>query len=156
MRHLQYPLRLTVPHDPNNIVYAVGLKALRIFHLLPSQMGNLCGKQSKDPFAGPGRTLGSAQPPPQRTTAPVPTQPKQQRENRGRTVGGTESSSDDPRAAAARAAEVRAKKSPGTGQLERKLDEQKKMTMAQVREQVARENQLARDADAAAEARTYN
>lgn len=83
---------------------AAGLKAPPYLHLPPNQMGNLCGKQSKDPFAGQGRTLGSAQPPPQRTTAPVPTQP---RESQGRTVGGMERSSDDPRAAAARAAEVR-------------------------------------------------
>lgn len=116
-------------------------------------MGNLCGKQSKDPFAGQGRTLGSAQPPPQRTTAPVPTQP---RESQGRTVGGTERSSDDPRAAAARAAEVRAQKNSNPGQLGKKLDEQRKMTLEQVRREVSRGTQRARDVDAAAQARAYN
>jgi len=116
-------------------------------------MGNLCGKQSKDPFAGQGRTLGSAQPPPQRTTAPVPTQP---RESQGRTVGGTERSSDDPRAAAARAAEVRAQKNSSSGQLGKKLDEQKKMTLGQARKQQSDDDRRVRDADAAAQARAYN
>ncbi|OCK97811.1 uncharacterized protein K441DRAFT_371595 [Cenococcum geophilum 1.58] len=119
-------------------------------------MGNLCGKQSKDPFAGQGRTLGSAQPPPQRTTAPVPTRPTPQRESQGRTVGGTERSSDDPRAAAARAAEVRAKKSSGTGQLAKNLENQKKQTREDIRKKESAENRLVREADAAAQARNYN
>lgn len=119
-------------------------------------MGNLCGKQSKDPFAGQGRTLGSAQPPPQRTTTPVPTRPTPQRESQGRTVGGTERSSDDPRAAAARAAEVRAQKNSGSGHLGKKLDEQRKKTLGQVRKEQSKDTWRARDADAAAEARNYN
>jgi len=71
-------------------------------------MGNLCGKESPDHFAQPGRTLSSA-PPPQ-TTAPVP------RKVGGppRTLGGatgaqTDSQKEDARRKAAEAAEVSGK-----------------------------------------------
>ncbi|OCK76276.1 hypothetical protein K432DRAFT_446140 [Lepidopterella palustris CBS 459.81] len=126
-------------------------------------MGNLCGKQSNDPFAGPGRTLASAPPPAQNARSSVPrkmssTQPQQQRRNNnaGRAVGGPERSSDDPRAAAARAAEARATKTSGTGQIGKKLDEQKRQTRKSTLEQASWENRAARDADAVAETRNYN
>jgi len=71
-------------------------------------MGNLCGKQSKDNFDGQGRTLGSAPAPATKASVPsnVASAPK-------RTVGGPPrtlgegSSTNDPKAAAAAAAEVR-------------------------------------------------
>jgi hypothetical protein len=43
-----------------------------------------------------------------------------------------------------------------TGDLAKKLDEQKKRTHAQTLQQVADENRAQRDADAAAEARNWN
>lgn len=78
--------------------------------LLPRTMGNLCGKQSKDDnFAGPGRTLGSAPPPSDNARASIPAAKKQSPlQGNGRTLGAPgESSGNDPRSAAARAAEVR-------------------------------------------------
>ena len=84
-------------------------------------MGNLCGKQSSsDPFEQPGRTLGSAPPKSSNTRAPIPATVTSQ----GRTLGGSGSggggggggggaarnhgtmASNDPRSAAAKAAEV--------------------------------------------------
>jgi hypothetical protein len=71
-------------------------------------------------------------------------------------VGG-DGAGDDPRSAAARAAEERAKKAnSGSGDLAKKLDAQKKQTRTQTLEQAAYENRAARDADAALEARNYN
>jgi hypothetical protein len=71
-------------------------------------MGNLCGKQSNNNFEGQGRTLGSAPAPATKASIPsnVASAPK-------RTVGGPPrtlgegSSTNDPKAAAAAAAEVR-------------------------------------------------
>lgn len=68
-------------------------------------MGNLCGKPSKenDPFAQPGRTVGSAPPPQSSSRAPVP-----KIDSQGRKLGGVSGGEDsDARSAAARAAEVR-------------------------------------------------
>lgn len=72
-------------------------------------MGNLCGKQSKDDnFAGPGRTLGSAPPPSDNARASIPATKKSPLQGNGRTLGGPGGSGDDdPRSAAAKAAEVR-------------------------------------------------
>jgi hypothetical protein len=82
-------------------------------------MGNLCGKQSKDDnFEGPGRVLGSAPQPATNAKASVPARvagsqtqassPKAKVGGPARTLGrGEESSRDDPRSAAAAAAEVR-------------------------------------------------
>ena len=79
-------------------------------------MGNLCGKQSKDAFDGPGRTLGSAPAP--ATKASVPAGAKAA-STQNRTVGGparplgTSKPRSDPEnlppanVAAAEAAEVR-------------------------------------------------
>ena len=67
-------------------------------------MGNLCGKASKesDPFAQPGRTLGSAPSKPTEPRAAVP-----RIDSQGRTLGGGNSGQGaDARSAAAKAAEV--------------------------------------------------
>ena len=75
-------------------------------------MGNICGKESKaDPFAQPGRTLGSA--PPQQSRASIPKGTTGTGAS-GRTLGGTSAASgngsgakgSDARGAAAKAAEV--------------------------------------------------
>jgi len=70
-------------------------------------MGNLCGKPSKDDdnFSAPGRPVNSASPPkPAVAAAPIAKPAQAQIANR--TLGGTNSSAEGPRAAAARAAEV--------------------------------------------------
>ena len=67
-------------------------------------MGNICGKESKtpDPFAQPGRTLGSAPPAQASPRAAVP-----KISGQGHTLGGKSGNEpDDARRAAARAAEV--------------------------------------------------
>ncbi|KAK8196488.1 hypothetical protein M8818_006653 [Zalaria obscura] len=114
-------------------------------------MGNCCGKQDSEAFSKPGRTLGSAPPPQQPTTARVPPIVSSQ----GRTLGNGESSSEDPKAAAARAAEERAKAAQGKGKLGRQLDAQKARTHNDTLTQVSRENRAARDMDAAAETRNW-
>jgi hypothetical protein len=70
-------------------------------------MGNLCGKQSKDNFEGQGRTLGSAPAPVTRASIPnnVAT-PRPKVGGPPRTLGES-NRGDDPKAAAAAAAEVR-------------------------------------------------
>lgn len=70
-------------------------------------MGNLCGKQSKDNFDGPGRTLGSAPAPTTRASVPNnAAAPKPKVGGPPRTLGDS-NKQDDPKAAAAAAAEVR-------------------------------------------------
>lgn len=77
-------------------------------------MGNLCGKASpSDPFDSPGRTLGSAPPPPSATKASIPSNIAPSKPKVGgppRTLG-DETRKDDPKAAAAAAAQARANKS---------------------------------------------
>ncbi len=76
-------------------------------------MGNLCGKQSKDGFDGPGRTLGSAPAPATKASVPAGAATANAKSPPKRTVGGPprtlgESNSEaDPRSAAGAAAEVR-------------------------------------------------
>ena len=70
-------------------------------------MGNLCGKQSRDNFEGQGRTLGSAPAPATKASVPnnvAPAKPKVG--GPARTLGDS-NREDDPKAAAAAAAEVR-------------------------------------------------
>lgn len=167
-------------------------------------MGNLCGKQSKDNFDGPGRTLGSAPAPTTRASVPNnAAAPKPKVGGPPRTLGDS-NKQDDPKAAAAAAAEVRynishakirasivanagivlamgkpclptntalyppnsqtqmlthaqarANKST-TGDLQKKLDAQKRQTNNQTLQQAANENRLAREADQATETRNYN
>jgi len=52
--------------------------------------------------------------------------------------------------------QARATKSPGPSKLEQQLDAQRRQTHNQALQQVAQENRLARDADAATAVRTYN
>ncbi|KAI9656786.1 MAG: hypothetical protein M1821_003425 [Bathelium mastoideum] len=122
-------------------------------------MGNCFGKQSSsaddDNFAGAGRTIGAA-PQPQgpdanaRGTIPA-------RISQGRTLGGGDAvDEEDPRTAAARAAEERASKAQGKGALGKKLDAQRQQTRTNTLEQASRENRLARDADAAAQTRNWD
>lgn len=69
-------------------------------------MGNLCGKQSKDNFEGQGRTLGSAPEPATRASIPSNVTAKPKVGGPPRTLGNS-NRADDPKAAAAAAAEVR-------------------------------------------------
>lgn len=82
-------------------------------------MGNLCGKQSKDAFDGPGRTLGSAPAPATKASVPAGANAGS---TQNRTIGGparplgTSKPKSDPEnqpppnVAAAEAAEVRTSK----------------------------------------------
>ncbi|KAF2691167.1 hypothetical protein K458DRAFT_382739 [Lentithecium fluviatile CBS 122367] len=126
-------------------------------------MGALCGKQSKDDnFQGAGRTLGSAPAP--ATKASVPARiandgsSKAKVSGPGRTLAAASrggEGSQDPKSAAAAAAEARANK-PVTGDLAKKLEEQKKQTRTQTLKSAAEESRAQREADAAAEQRNYN
>lgn len=73
-----------------------------------SSMGNLCGKPSKDNFEGQGRTLGSAPTPATKASIPsnVASAPKRTVGGPARTLGQGDAE-NDPKAAAAAAAEVR-------------------------------------------------
>ncbi|KAJ4332137.1 hypothetical protein N0V87_008634 [Didymella glomerata] len=120
-------------------------------------MGNLCGKQSKDGLEGPGRTLGSAPAP--ATKASVPTgananAPKRTVGGPPRTLGEGNAASN-PRSAAAAAAEARANKN-STGDLQKKLDAQKKQTREQTLKEIVNENNRHRDAEATRTAQTHH
>jgi hypothetical protein len=73
-------------------------------------MGNVCGKEEPDPFATPGRPLGTT--PAKASTAPVPSKAQRKVGGPARTLGGSGSQgesagSDEARRRAAAAAEVR-------------------------------------------------
>lgn len=68
-------------------------------------MGNLCGKQSSDNFEGQGRTLGSAPAPATKASIPSNVAPKRTVGGPPRTLGDS-NVENDPKAAAAAAAEV--------------------------------------------------
>ncbi|KAF9880000.1 hypothetical protein CkaCkLH20_02811 [Colletotrichum karsti] len=128
-------------------------------------MGSVCGKEKGDDnFSSPGRPLGSA-PPPQPKTAPIPARivggpPR----TLGGGGGGSSTSGersnavvDDAKRKAAEAAEARAKAaSKSTGKLSSQLNAQKKQTQADLLKDASTQQLRQRDADAAAEARTYN
>ncbi|KAL1637607.1 hypothetical protein SLS58_009280 [Diplodia intermedia] len=111
-------------------------------------MGNLCGKQSKsDHFTGPGRTLGAAPPPSDNARASIPAAKK----SNGRTLGGPEASGDnDPRSAAARAAETRA------ANAQAKTTKNQKLTNRAALEEASYAERRQRDADEMANARAWN
>ncbi len=137
-------------------------------------MGNLCGKESKGNFEGQGRVLGSAPAP--ATKASVPSNVSASAPKAGgpaRTVGGN-NGGGGAGAAAAAAAEVKnlgfekwssthadgrgqaRNNKSSSGELQKKLDAQKRQTQNQTLQQVANENRLARAADQATETRNYN
>ncbi|KAI9882502.1 MAG: hypothetical protein M1823_005751 [Watsoniomyces obsoletus] len=115
-------------------------------------MGNLCGKQSSDPFAQPGRTLGSA-PAPASGTAPLPRVSAAPRP--GRTLGGGRDDSDARRAAAL-AAEERAKANAPKGKLARDLASQRQQTRVDTLGQASEQERRYRDADESAAARNWD
>ncbi|KAI5800110.1 hypothetical protein EDC01DRAFT_777218 [Geopyxis carbonaria] len=97
-------------------------------------MGSLCGKESP-PSHGPGRVLGSA-PPSNNGTARIPAAASRTNNKPpkvtgpGRTLGAGSTAEEDPRAAAARAAEARNAKT-AAGKLGSQLDGQKRKTQSQ-------------------------
>ncbi|KAL2029380.1 hypothetical protein VTO58DRAFT_108572 [Aureobasidium pullulans] len=129
-------------------------------------MGNCFGKPKSDNFSGSGQTLANANSTPapkpviaapnkpiSASYAPTPAQ--------GRVVGGSSPapSSNDPRVAAAMAAEERLKSSQSKsqkGKLGKQLDAQKSQSHNKVLDETSRETRLARDADANVEVRTWN
>ncbi|KAI6800468.1 hypothetical protein KC367_g516 [Hortaea werneckii] len=127
-------------------------------------MGNCCGTPKDENFKGDGQTLGAApaNAPPQQGNARAAAPPKPKGpQGPGRTLGKNPQdggSAEDPKAAAARAAEERAKASQNQnkGKLGRQLDQQRGQSQTGILAQNARDNVAARDADAAAEARNYN
>ncbi|GAB7338899.1 hypothetical protein MBLNU457_5581t1 [Dothideomycetes sp. NU457] len=116
-------------------------------------MGNCFGKSSSssgDQFSGPGRAVGSAPTTVKSSSAAI--SPSQ-----GRTLGsGPDTSADDPRGAAARAAEERAKAKQGKGKLGKQLDAQKSKTQSAHLAQASMDNRAAREADAQGEIRAYS
>ncbi|THY53486.1 hypothetical protein D6C97_06062 [Aureobasidium pullulans] len=129
-------------------------------------MGNCFGKPKSDNFSGSGQTLANANSTPapkpviaapnkpvSASYAPTPAQ--------GRVVGGSSPapSSNDPRVAAAMAAEERLKSSQSKsqkGKLGKQLDAQKSQSHNKVLDETSRETRLARDANANVEVRTWN
>ncbi|THV68184.1 hypothetical protein D6D17_02863 [Aureobasidium pullulans] len=129
-------------------------------------MGNCFGKPKSDNFSGSGQTLANANSTPapkpviaapnkpvSASYAPTPAQ--------GRVVGGSSPapSSNDPRVAAALAAEERLRSSQSKsqkGKLGKQLDAQKSQSHNKVLDETSRETRLARDADANVEVRTWN
>ncbi|GKT54880.1 hypothetical protein ColTof4_08261 [Colletotrichum tofieldiae] len=139
-------------------------------------MGSVCGKEDKgDNFTSPGRPLGTA-PPPQPKTAPIPARvggpPRTLGGGSGGGAPGEQSANAaEARRKAAEAAELwrnrlanvydprqaRAKAaSKSTGKLSSQLNAQKKQTQADLLKDASAQQLRQRDADAAAEARTYN
>ncbi|KAK0104536.1 hypothetical protein ONS95_004825 [Cadophora gregata] len=125
-------------------------------------MGNLCGKESSDAFAQPGRTLAEAHPASgtqnQNPTASVPKKVVVGGPPRTLGSGGQSGSAqEDARRKAAEAAEARANAaSKPKGKLGSQLQEQKKQTRSDTLEGLSKEERRLRDADSAAEARAYN
>ncbi|KAK9418166.1 hypothetical protein SUNI508_08360 [Seiridium unicorne] len=122
-------------------------------------MGNVCcGKADSDHFQSPGRALGAAPPQPERASVPK----SQTVGGPPRTLGGRQEASTesgaaaDARRRAAEAAEARAKAAQKTsGKLSEQLQAQKRQTRQDTLKEASRDEQRARDADAAAQARNY-
>ncbi|KAK8192971.1 hypothetical protein HDK77DRAFT_490075 [Phyllosticta capitalensis] len=123
-------------------------------------MGNCCGKES-DNFTGPGRTLGSSAPPTARsdaTTLPPArphnygaTQSRATAQGPGRTLGtGGATDGNDPRSAAAQAAEARAAANNA------KVPKAQRQTNRAALEEASYTERRQRDADAMADARAWN
>ncbi|KAL9121730.1 MAG: hypothetical protein Q9187_001711 [Circinaria calcarea] len=142
-------------------------------------MGNLCGKSSSsaktsDPFAQPGRIVGSS-PPAARSSLP----PKISSQSPGRPLGSSGSGAvaptsaeggSDARQAAAKAAQVdcsapiriggrgerAARANQPKGKLGRELAKGKQQTRTSTLGEASREERRRRDADEGAEARNWN
>ncbi|KAL1599671.1 hypothetical protein SLS60_007474 [Paraconiothyrium brasiliense] len=121
-------------------------------------MGNLCGKSSKeDNFQGAGRTLASAPTPATKASIPASAvnaggpSAKPKVTGPGHTCKAEERGEADDR----HGLDARANK-PVTGDLAKRLNEQKKQTNNQTLQQAAYENRAQRDADAATETRNHN
>jgi len=122
-------------------------------------MGNLCGKESSDPFAQPGRTVDSAPHPKSTSTVPrkVGGPPRTLGGSAGGNTTGTPEQQEDARRKAADAAEARARNSKkATGKLGSQLQEQKRQTRTDTLVAASKDERRIRDSDAAAEARNYN
>ncbi|KAL6873176.1 hypothetical protein J3F83DRAFT_713616 [Trichoderma novae-zelandiae] len=120
-------------------------------------MGNICGKTESEPDARAGRRLGSA-PPPGPKTAPVPRKVGGPARTLGAGAGsGGDSGSEpgDARRKAAEAAEARAKASSKGGKLQSQLNAQKKQNRSSALAEASNQELLAREADAATQARNW-
>ncbi|KAL6886595.1 hypothetical protein HDV57DRAFT_394440 [Trichoderma longibrachiatum] len=119
-------------------------------------MGNICGKSESEPDARAGRRLGSA-PPQGPKTAPVPRKVGGPARTLGSGGSGGDSGSDpgDVRRKAAEAAEARAKASSKGGKLQSQLNAQKKQNRSSALAEASNQELLAREADAAAQARNW-
>ncbi|KAI9775965.1 MAG: hypothetical protein M1839_000664 [Geoglossum umbratile] len=124
-------------------------------------MGNLCGKESSDPFAGPGRQLGSSSPPASSGRATLPNSKKPKITGPGRTLsenthaGG--GAGDDARRQAAQAAEERAQKAKQVkGKLGAQLAQQKQQTRTDTLGSMTAEELRRRDQDENAAARDWS
>ncbi|EFR03666.1 hypothetical protein MGYG_06662 [Nannizzia gypsea CBS 118893] len=132
-------------------------------------MGNICSKSSNqtDPFAQPGRVLGSqaasTKPTPANSNTPLirNTNPSEQQSSGGRTLGGGGKNAvggGDARSAAAKAAEERAAKysTAGKGKLASQLAAQKSKSRNETLDDISRAERAARDAQSAEESRRWN
>ncbi|KAK3693849.1 hypothetical protein B0T22DRAFT_436995 [Podospora appendiculata] len=123
-------------------------------------MGNLCGKQSSssssDPFARPGRRLGSAPAP--RSSAPIPAAASTPRPVVVGSGSGSGNAADDQRrkAAAAAAAEQRTKRANTVGKLGSQLAAQKKQTHLETLKEASSAKLRQREVDANADTLNYN
>ncbi|KAI1345130.1 hypothetical protein F5Y15DRAFT_18254 [Xylariaceae sp. FL0016] len=125
-------------------------------------MGNICGKSEPEAFSSPGRVLGST--PAQPTRAPVPPKVTSKSTAPALQSRSSENNSNDTGAAAdarrraAEAAEARANtaSSKQSGPLGSKLAAQKKQTRNDTLQEVSYNERRTRDADEAAQARTYH
>ncbi|KAI9765290.1 MAG: hypothetical protein M1840_007489 [Geoglossum simile] len=126
-------------------------------------MGNLCGKESSDSFAGPGRQLGSSSPPVSGGRAALPN-PKPKITGPGRTLsegarptGASGGTGDDARRQAAQAAEERAQKAKQVkGKLGTQLAQQRQQTRTDTLGSMSAEEMRRRDQDENAAARDWN
>ncbi|KAF1817257.1 hypothetical protein P152DRAFT_478273 [Eremomyces bilateralis CBS 781.70] len=126
-------------------------------------MGNCFGKPStkSSPFQGSARTVGSANPParpaqgsstatnPQKAAPPI-------KPETGRTLGGGTRDVEDPKAAAARAAESRAQKPTPSNKLALQLKTQQNRTRTEILKEASEENQRQKEVDAGATVRRWD
>ncbi|EGD92217.1 hypothetical protein H112_00293 [Trichophyton rubrum D6] len=132
-------------------------------------MGNICSKSSNrpDPFAQPGRVLGSqaasTKPTPANSSTPLirNNNSSQRQPSGGRVLGGGGNNADgdgDARSAAARAAEERAAKhsAAGKGKLSSQLAAQKSRSRNDTLDDISRAERAARDAQSAEESRRWD